>query len=334
MKIDLQLSDSWAKLNDLYKQNSFVANEPKVSVQVYRGIYHALWEIGQALAQTYPHRRVLLSDQNAGPEIEPINIAFAREGLTNRVLTLEDLKEPSRWLEASQKEALFFVGAFDDPATGELFDYSAVETELKEKRIFRIRISHSYHQFFQLPTPQPYEIYICSFHPDRTVAILGERAQVRPTMAPFLNWPGEGADEIKKQSSFLNLQENKDWQLERHAIQRLEGSFDEANRLLPSGENRIWDRALLIFSDVEGLSLIEQIDEELGVKSQIRTLSLCEWQDATQMQWLMKRGVLADNLRGSLLLPIELLLEKTPEILAPVIRKAHHKLLLRQSGGS
>jgi phosphopantetheinyl transferase (holo-ACP synthase) len=332
VRIDLPQMDSWSQVSDLYREALALNDNSKVSVQVYLSPHHALWEITQALAEMYPHRKTIGYFKNAGSEFESIAIEFAKREYTVKAFTRAELEDPTSWAAASAKDMLFFMNAADDPVTGELFDFPTLDAQMKDQRIFRITLSHAAHQFKKVATPSLYEVSILSLAKGRTLALLGERAKLTPPMAGNLTWSKPSPSEIATQLKIHSSDE----------IKSLKDRVLKFEKKLPRGVEayfapevaRTYDRSVISFADIDGLSLITELARELqitlappGAQASLETTSLCRWDNPRLFEWFPK-ALESTHLRGLVVLSIEILNDSLPK----QIEKVHREI--REAQGS
>lgn len=330
MRVDLPIADTWYEANEKARDFLGVPDDPNVSVQVFLGARHALWEVTQALAHTFAHRRTIGYSPFSGPESEFVALQFAKEGYTVKGLTQEEFNNPKPWLESSGKQMLCVLSAYDDPATGELYQTDAHVSAMKDQRIFRVMISHSYHEYFEVGKVGSYDIQIISLAPDFAIAVLGERGKMTPPVPSNLVWKDFSLPKFSKKS-FAEVESAKK-------------SLAELHKLLPKGtasyyssQDSLHDRAVILLPDVEGLSFITALASSLGLKvaepgapSELETLSLCRWQDPRQLEWLASKGLSVDKLRGSVIISADLVQRVTPGKLAQALDSTRKQLLADQ----
>lgn len=331
MRVDLPKTDTWYAANEQAREYLKIADDQDISVQVYLGVRHALWEVTQVLAQTFAHRRTVGYTPFSGPEGEFVALQFAKEGFTVKSLTLDEFNNPKPWIDAAGKQMLCLLSAFDDPATGELYQTESHVSAMKDQRIFRILISHSYHQHRKLNKVGPYDVQILSIKPDLAVVILGERAKLSPPVAANLEW-----SELNLPSKFGSRSEIE--------IENSKRAIAEFQKLLPQGisaympsAGSLHDRAFLFVQNIEGLSFITALAKQLGVElkepgstSELETLSVCRWEDPRQLEWLAHKGLTVEKLRGSVVLSVSLIQKIGSSILVQAIESVHKQLLSEQ----
>lgn len=330
MRVDLPVADTWYAANERAREALGIPDDPNIAVQVYLGTRHALWEVTQALAQTYPHRRTIGYAPFTGPEAEFVALQFAKEGFTVKSLTQEEFNSPKPWLESAGKQTLCILSAFDDPATGELYQAESHVAALKDQRIFRILISHSYHLTYPVGKVDPYDVQIISLKSDLAVAILGERAKLSPPIASNLSWhPGLSFERLKTRSA-TDVEEAK----------KIIGEFTNSASSVGSVyscSNVLHDRVLLLVSEIEGLSFVTRLAEKLsltvgepGADTDLETLSVCRWQDPRQLEWLSSKGLTVEKLRGSVIISADLVRRTGVGKLVQALQETKSSLLADQ----
>lgn len=307
MRVDLPIADTWYEANEQARKHLGVADDPNISVQVYLGARHALWEVTQSLARTFSHRRTIGYTPFTGPEGEFVALEFAKEGYTVKGLTQEEFDQPKSWLESAGKQMLCVLSSYDDPATGELYQSESHLSAMKDQRIFRVMISHAYHENFEIGKVGPYEVQIISLRPDLAIAVLGERAKMNPAVPSNLVWKDLLLVNFNKKSS-------SDIEAQKKALTEFAKALPKEFTFYTSAKQTLNDRAVLLVPDVEGLSFISELAKTLNVQvrnpgenSSLETLSLCRWQDPRQLEWLASKGLSVDKLRGSVIISAELI---------------------------
>lgn len=308
MRVDLQIPDTWDVVNQSYRQ-ALALGEGGYSVQTYLGLRHALWEICGQLSQLFPNRKTIGYFSRAVPVFESVAVAMSREEYTVKVLREEDLNNPAAWLEPVAKELLFLVTEADDPVTGALYEFPQLDEVLKDKRIFRLVISHAMHTCVPLTPPRALEARLLSLRADRTVALLGERVKVQPPIASGLSWAAISPNAARAD---LACVDSGEYETMRTRVEAFERSLPAgAVRILDPSKPRLFDRAVFAYRDIDGLALITELARELacdmrapGERGWLETASLCRWQDERVLRGLGDRGLVArDTISNSKLTP-------------------------------
>lgn len=331
MRIDWPVIDAWEKLSEQYR--SFLPfQDSAVNVQIYNGYQHALWEITHALAELFSHKQTIAVPALGEPAIERIAVAFSAKGYNVISLTREQIAEPS-WLDAAQSELLFVVLPQDDAVTGELYDYTKLNEALKDKRIFRIQLSHAKHRFEAINRPALFESHILSLTPDRALFVAGERHRIQPPITRLLPWPAD--ESTLAQESMRVFSESEITQMKKD-VQAFEGSLPEGfHSYFNKKENRLYDRALFWHPEIDGLSLIDELASQSGVQmqapgqnTQFETTSTCRWQSPRYYDELIKRGFKPESIRGLCLARANI----ATQSLSDRLQSAANKILQIQNG--
>ncbi len=331
MRIDLQRTDSWHKANAAYAE-ALELTESQVQVQLYPGVKAALWEVCTQLTQLVPNKRTIYYLKDAEPLFESVAVHLSREGFKVKALDATELNNPSAWFEAVQRELLFIVDLQDEPVTGELYDFPELDKTIADKRTYRISVSHARHSSQQIPLPTPYRTNLLSIDLEKTVALLGERVRTQPPVASGMIWPSQNPEKAKEE---LKITESKAYEVQKQKVLGFEKSLPQGAKAVLKTENRLYDRALLSFDDLDGLSLITELSCELateikpaGCKGPLETTSLCRWQDEKIWQGLISKGFTATQLRGLIAISAELIDDK----LKSKIEIARQHVLKQQEG--
>jgi len=101
---------------------------------------------------------------------------------------------------------------------------------------------------------------------------------------------------------------------------------------------RLFDRSLFCFEDVDGLSLATEIANSFGLplpppgaESMIETTSLCRWGDERIFSGLRDRGLSPEQLRGLVIIAVELLEQKGAAAVAQAVASAHQQVKQAQN---
>ena len=162
MRIDLPPTDSWTALSDQYRAQLATKTpafaEPPLQVQIYAGYTQAIWEATQSLAKLFQHKKTIAIIGKGELIFESIATAFSEDGYTLKYVEAADTK----WFDEIQAELLFILFAEDDAVTARQKNISSLQTLLKDKRVFRISVSHSKYATETPQRPAPYEARIFS----------------------------------------------------------------------------------------------------------------------------------------------------------------------------
>lgn len=330
MRIDLSAENSWLQVCDACRA-ALPFQDPRVQVQAYVGYRHALMEATQGIARLFSHKKTIAFVASSEPAVDEVAIAFAEDGYAVRALTSADLDDPqSAWLTPIQNELLFVIFPEDDPVTGRIYDHSRLHAALKDKRVFRISISHASYKAQELAPPTAFEIRILSLAPDFAAVIAGERFRAQPTLAPKLPWDLERAHTSLKHLAPLS----QDLKLIVDFEAKLPPGFQA---YFPQDEARVADRAVISTIEFDGSAVIDLVAKEMGWKlgdpgqtSPLESMSACRWKNPRLSDWLLARGETEEILRGLIVIDAQYL----SPTLASRLRAAAEKLRALQSGES
>lgn len=307
MRIDLIPPEAWTTLCEKYRAKLPFPERDQVQVQIYSGYRHALLEITQSLARLFTHKKTIAVSSKTEPAFESVAVGFSEEGSVVQTLEVATVKEQASKLATMTKELLFTLVSEDDPITGRLYDFSAIDLALKDQRLFRIKLSHQAFRTRALTKPGPYEIQILSLRPDLALVIAGERCRISPTLAPRLPWTTPSAAMIEQDlaSALSHKKEIEDFE------SKLPAGF---HRYFAPGEARLDDRAVIWHPSFDGSAVIEELARLLGENltepgetSKLESSSPCRWPSPRLVDWLIARGEKEEVLRGMVVIDAELL---------------------------
>lgn len=279
--IHLRRPGTWDDLNDQIKKTIATSH----AVRFYRTTAQALLETVIGFQTLYSHKRQFYVHLGLGTHADEALLFLSRQGIK----ALDVFSEPT----IDEKKTLFCLLDMDDAITAEIYRsrYSG------DDKVFHIRLFHHLHHFEKLPEIN--ETDICIFHLGNQGALVlsGRRGASLPViaassldsngLAPFL-WPPQ------------KRLENQEW------VRSVETGWAEGTSFSLSTD-RIYDRALLYWSDLEGEALRRILVQEAAVlPHQVESLSLSRWNELKLISQFEKRGWSAESFRGTLLLSAEL----------------------------
>jgi hypothetical protein len=297
MRIDIPQNEKWTAICEGYRA-ALPFQDPAVQVQVYAGFQHALTEASQGLARLFSHKKTIALVTPTEPALEAIAIAFSEEGYTVKNATAQEVADPE-WLAPIQNELLFVLMSEDDPVTGRLNDLSPINAALKEKRIFRIVLSHASHTISPIARPHIFEVRVLSLKPEVALIVAGERFRVIPTLASRLPWSDQNpAEDLKIQSSF------------EADILAFEDQLPPGFKVyFNKGDARVFDRAVIFHPQLDGSAVIDQLAESSGKKIALAgaatpydSSSPCRWNNPRFTDWLLTRGFSEETVRGLIII--------------------------------
>jgi hypothetical protein len=325
MRIDLPEFESWSAVSEKYRAaisaRHSVLSDPQLQVQVFSGYAQALWETAQGLARLFSHKKTIAVVDKVEPVFEALVASFSSEGYSLKVLSREEALQPAPSLDPIQSELLFVLYSEDDPITGRLHDNQPLLAALKDKRIFKISVSHSSHAHQSMARPAPFDVRILSLAPDRALLVAGERCRVIPAIASLQAWSAPDADEVE---GHLGPMSDEFQQKNKPKILAFEKSLPDG--FLPyfqDADSRIFDRAVFYHSEFDGSAVIDrlakQMDYELpraGQNSLLDSTSPCRWENPRLADWLLKAGAKEEIVRGLIVISADGIDRITPKDLS------------------
>lgn len=326
MKVELFSTQGANEIADHIRSTFGVTDSQKILL--CRGLSHALAECTRGLFSMYPHKMNLLCQKGGGPDIDSLAPYFSKEGCQVLSSSYQDLQETQAILNKIGKTGLCAILCDDDPLLGLLFNHSALETALEEKKIFTIRISYNafLHDTSKLET-NPYSIRILILAHGLAAVILGEKVRFERLLFGELYFENF----LVKHVPDLICRKTQD----KKVVIDFESKISSiASPILKNTVHRIYDRAVVAFSDIDGWAVEEFLSEELkkfslNEKAQfisnerlIETSSLCKWVNPLKVNWLKDTISISDEqLRGLVCLDLSILTEHTLLALQSVYKK-------------
>lgn len=310
MKIDFYVPGAWHDLNDEIARGLGIESS-KTQLQVFNGLFQALFEATQGLVRLFPHKRKMVYFRNLNPFFEEPMRALSREGFEVQDLNYSHFKDLG-WVESLAKDVLFVLAPYDDPMTGRIFESPSLLAKLEEKKIFLIRLSHGLHKVKDLTsTLSKFELRILSVDAQHSVVLAGERARFSSLMTSMMDWskssPQPIISELKPKQT--------DWSENQKSILEFEKNLSpELQSLLAGESDRIWDRAVVYNPSLNGEVVLARFLEQLGDQAKLdegeaklETLSSCRWPFGETFPWIKSQGFTPEQLRGSLIIDMSML---------------------------
>lgn len=299
MRIDLPSPESWSKLCDRYRA-SLRKHDPAFAdavgpVYAFDNAQHGLFEITRGLSKLFSHKKTVAIGSGQDPMFDSIAVAFSEEGYNVKVLSPSDLKAPETVLAESMNDLLFVLVAEDDAMTGKLFDVGPLQAAMKDKRVFRIVVSHASFRARPQKKPELYEIKILSCRPDRAILVAGDRCRIEPAVAPLLSWPSDSDATIDFDVA----------PVDEGRLTELESSVLAFEADLPAGfetyfensDGRFYDRSVIFHPEFDGFAVASELAKEIGWGA-VDSTSPCRWESPRLAEWLMRRGETEERIRG------------------------------------
>ena len=302
--MQLMTYDVWEQLNEKLK-SSLGLDSSDCTVRAYQGLAPAIWEITQATAQFYSHKRHVALVTGHSPHLHPVLPFLYKDGFhVQMVSRIDDVKA---FVEGLKKDTNFVIFCEDHAVTGELYDVEELDALLNEKRIIALRISHQNHYFRDVEI-RPYTVRICGYNPRAAIAFSGNKYKAPGTIAPLQYWDPE--------TFITNIQTFRSEAKENESlVKEFEKNIPEGYSVLPMPAKRCFDRSLIYSTDVAGEALQKSLTamtkitlQKPGWETRIETTHLCRWGGVnTYQSWWDEKRPSDQILRNMLILSPEIL---------------------------
>ncbi len=301
------------------------------SVKVYRGLHHALTEVCIGLTQQFPHKKKAFYLEALSPFISRPMKQLSINGYQVISKPKELLKDSESFTNSLGKEDLFCLYSDDDPLLGVCHDVERLEGLLGEKKVFSLRISHN--RFLSAgfeKSPGPMHVQILQLSRQYCVVISGLRARVPDLISGGLTWTEEDLTAIV--SGF-----NKKLQEDEAAVKHFEAHLPEGARtLIPESAQRLYDRSVFYWSDMDGHAFIHYLNQMSsskplfppGESPLMEACSRSRWGEIKYFDWLMSSGVKPEALRGLVVLDAS----QVKESQLSLIQATREQVLALQTG--
>lgn len=303
MRIDIAERKSWVSVSEKFREwlaaDLADFNEPALQVQVFRGYSHALLEAVDGLAKLYSHKKTILVVGNE-PAFEELVVGYSGEGAVIKRVTWAEFDDTA-WVAEIERDLLLVLFAKDDPVTARLNPVEKLIAVFKDKRIFRVALSHFAHREEARVRPRPFEVEIFSLTPDTAVLLAGERFRITPALASRLPWAQPG-DLEQRELRVQKAEEN------RSLVQSFESNLPEGFLAyfathFSEPTNRVYDRAVIYNTGIDGSALMDHLNESSALES----TSPCRSNDLSLTNWLIESGMKPEAVRGLLIIDVKLL---------------------------
>jgi hypothetical protein len=287
----------------------------------------ALMDAAYGLRRLSSFKKKILYFKDMDPNFTPVVTALAKEGIELIAMDLKCLKSPESIIEQLGKDILFVLYSVDDPILGRLFEIEKFESLLAENSCFRIRISYNQHLYADLPKADRNTLHIWGAPSGLALLGLGERVRVGASGSELRSWSGVHSAEIIDE---LQARENK-----KNKVIEFEEGFRTFASLPMENRERVWDRAVLAWPDMDGSAVIDSLGGrmnlalsppgELGV---LESTSLSRWGGLKTFDWLHSWDLSPEIIRGLIVIDADILSAD----LALKIREVRTSLLEDQNG--
>jgi hypothetical protein len=272
--------------------------------------------VTQGLAKLFSHKKTIAILHGDEPTYPGIAAAFSEDGYVIKSLKMDDFKDPSTWLAPIQNELLFVLYAQDDLVTAGIHDVSLLNAGLKDKRVFRVSISHFLHQAKPQTRPEPFEVRILSLTADRALLVAGERCRITSPVADRLPWRLDEPARVATELLVLSPGEIED---RKKRVLDFEKSLPEGFQpYFTSGAERFFDRAVIFHPGLDGSAVVDALGEKLG---DFDSTSPCRWENSRFADWLTQKGWAPELVRGLVVLRVEVLNDRLKIHLGETARK-------------
>jgi hypothetical protein len=298
--IDFRVPGQWDELNIKLEQS--LSWQGPGHLKLFFGTTQALLEIVTSLQKQFPLRRKVYFCKGLDPLIDSVIKHFAREGLGICPLTAQEWADNS-WIAKVDKESLAVIMPLDDPFVGRIYNRPDLVHALGATKLFQVAISHSLHRSLGLPKQtNPQQIHLLSLNESLSLGIFAEKAKVPLWMSETLPWN----EEMLETATEVLIEPFSS----REIIQEFESKrLAGAEPFFDSEANRLWDRAVVYWKDMDGYAFIEELAMRIGfsllapgMEQSLETTSLSRWGGIKTMDWLQSLGVEADVIRGLVIL--------------------------------
>ncbi|MBY0316544.1 MAG: hypothetical protein K2Q26_13555 [Bdellovibrionales bacterium] len=300
--LDFKSPFQWEELGQRFKETHGFTSY----VRVYQGVSHALMELSQGFKQLYSFKRQIHFHSGFGTHMDDMLIQLSSESVAISPFTSETVLD--------EKKTLFCVVDRDDAITTELY-HKSIDNYFASK-VNYIWVHHQLHKAQGMATTiKDTDIHIYSLGPQLAVAHIGKRLQsLHKGTGPSLDWSA-----LQKMPSLSSVVENPQW------VEAFEGkSIAGSQAFFTSPANRLFDRALLYWTDIESSALRDVLIRDHGVSpNHVDCLSLHRWNELRILAQFEKKGFTPEVFRGLLLFSSEL--SKDPKIDQKIL--AAHKSL-------
>lgn len=315
--MDLFPVESWDRLNEALAK-SFLLQDGEQAL-AFSSLAEATQTVLLGLAQVYSHKRSIAVVKGNSWALEFCLPWFLREAYQVQTIELAEVqKDPVGWVQGLKKDTVFVLFAEDHPVTLQTWDWGPLAEAAHQQKFFTVGISHS--RFISdRPSLSPMATRICSIGDDLSVVLTGPRVRINTETVALRPWDLESViDQLHKR-----LGTTQDPAL----VQNFEKEFSDFALLDPETP-RFFDRAILSFPNVGGEALAERLEKALGPSRGVQTLHACHWDSLRLFQKWWQPAPTPEELRGSLLLSLEILQTKD---FAKILRQTYEDLQSQQS---
>lgn len=319
--LGLYSTEKWESLGDRLRSDFQL--QPTESVRPYKGLGPSAFEISLSLAQFFAHKRAIGFCKGFSPWIDELHPYFIKEAYQiqnldpSHFLKMADRGEGDQtsslvqdWVQSLKKDTLFVVACEDHPITGEVYDLSALDQQLNDKKIFFIRLSSRPAGKGPVRLGE-YSIRLFSYGSDLALGFFGSKCKALGIFSNKMFWSD---DDLNSSKLYMSPSEQVD------DVDRFEKELSQF-RFQFQISSRLKDRLVLIFPEVsadrmmKSLSQNLELQKELGfnssdIQNQLWSANSC-FQDSHLVEWKWWfQGPSVSQRRDLLLIGTELLKSK------------------------
>lgn len=259
----------------------------------------ALNEGVRGLARLFPHKKALAVVKGSGPWFDPLVVFMATEGYQIQEIPFAETQSGSTWISTLNKDCLMVLHGVDDPITSRILEKPDWLNALQEKKIFSVAVSNAHHHGRPPQGILSHQLRILSGGNDGALLVVGDRASrieslvvgIRPSRRSDLEFLRTIFAESVVYREKIETFEKKGW--------------GGSQTILVSGDERVWDRAVLYWNDLDGSAVIDTLATKLkwtlsdpGEEPRLESVSLCRWGGLSGTKWLREQGYTPEQLRG------------------------------------
>ncbi|MCX7978280.1 MAG: hypothetical protein N2578_04695 [Bdellovibrionaceae bacterium] len=269
-------------------------------VRLYKGLSHAVFEVTLGLAQFMSHKRSFAVIKGMTPHADPIVAHLLKEAYRKVYAFAHDFS-PDEFLLKLEKDTCFVLIPEEHAVTAEIFPWvDHIEEELNKRKIFAIRISHCAHLYRQRHL-LPYSVRVCSYGPYLAAVFAGERIRLPQVLSHQMEWRDSIASVLERS---ISRQESQ------FLVENIETEFFMPLDRFRNG--RIFDRAILHFSDASADALAKRLGRKLNLTDEklrhyFQTPNACYTNAFRQVSSWWQPTPAEDDLRGLLVISVEAL---------------------------
>lgn len=303
--IDFRVPGLWEEINARLEQD--LKWKGPGHLKLFFGTSSALLELAASLQKQFPLRRKIYYCKGLDPLVDMIVKNMVREGISLQPLTPQEWADNS-WIAKVDKEGLAVIMPIDDPFFGRIHPRDHLQPALAPTKLFQICISHSWHRSRGLPLlTHPLQIHLLSLNDGLCLGVFAEKAKVPVWMSETLPWHWDMLETAK--DVLLDPQESKQAVLDFESRR-----LGESTPLFDPSTDRLWDRAVIYWKDMDGFAFTEELAERIGFgllspgeEQTMETTSLSRWGGVKTMDWLYNAGYEPEIVRGTVILAASVL---------------------------